>query len=225
MHSIFACTQKTKQKLLIQLHQLMIFITITPLCCELSRVQPCSVVTRTAGTAHYLSGWVHLHLPHTIFAIYARKSTVQLPVSWVFPTERRCMTTFITLGTRVGLSDRKHSLIQVSGVWVKESSLSVYVHQSTGVVSTLDNMLTHQQAHFQVTSPHMKGNMSSSWQAVPEGMMLWKILYMTCTECQNYIWHACKCNSSPTSVLLLIILVIIYKLIQALRFVEAWQIK
>lgn len=40
-----------------------------------------------------------------------------------------CKTTFITPGTCVGLSDRKHSLIQVSGVWVKESSLSVYVHQ------------------------------------------------------------------------------------------------
>lgn len=62
----------------------------------------------------------------------------------------------------VDLSDRKHSLIQVSGVWVKESSLSVYVHQHTGVVSTPDNMLTHQQAYFQVTSPHMNENMTCS---------------------------------------------------------------
>ena len=64
-------------------------------------------------------------------------------------------TAFVTAGTRVGLSDRKHSLIQVSGVWVKESSLSVCVHQHTGVVSTPDNMVTHQQAFFQETSPHM----------------------------------------------------------------------
>lgn len=40
------------------------------------------------------------------------------------------MTTFITAATRVALSDRKHSLIQVSGVRVKQSSLSVLMYLS-----------------------------------------------------------------------------------------------
>lgn len=73
------------------------------------------------------------------------------------------MTAFITHGTRVDLSDRKHSLIQVSGVWVKESSLSVYEHQRcTSAASAPDNMLTHQQARFQVTSAHINGIMTRS---------------------------------------------------------------
>lgn len=81
----------------------------------------------------------------------------------------------------MGLSDRKHSPIQVSGVWVREGSLSVYVHQRTGVVSAPDDMLTHQQARFQVTSPTREGKhdlqltsgKSKSVERVPEGMGLY----------------------------------------------------
>lgn len=81
----------------------------------------------------------------------------------------------------MGLSDRKHSPIQVSGVWVREGSLSVYVHQRTGVVSAPDDMLTHQQARFQVTSPTREGKhdlqltsgKSESVERVPEGMGLY----------------------------------------------------
>lgn len=47
------------------------------------------------------------------------------------------MAAFVTPAT--ALSDGNHSLIQVSGVWVRASSLSVYVHQLTGVASTPDN--------------------------------------------------------------------------------------
>lgn len=60
--------------------------------------------------------------------------------------------------TCVGLSDRKHPLIQVSGEWVKESSTSVCVHLHAGVVAASDNMLTHQRAHIQVTSSHTREN-------------------------------------------------------------------
>lgn len=96
--------------------------SVSQLWCLQIMAHPSPVLKRTAGTAH-------LHLPRRAFAKYARNNKLQ-PRPWrVFPTERRCVTTFITPGTRVGLSDRKHSLIQVSGVWVKESSLSVYVHQ------------------------------------------------------------------------------------------------
>lgn len=54
-------------------------------------------------------------------------------LSWDF-LQRRCVWLFVTPGTRVGLSDRKHSLIQVSGVWVIKASLSVSVHHHTGDV-------------------------------------------------------------------------------------------
>lgn len=100
-----------------------------------------------------LLSWTEQQGPHIIFQrkhTYiclaelsfpnARNTTCGLDGPRVFP-ERMfvcvyvCVTTFITPGTRVGLSDRKHSPIQVSGAWVKEGSLPVYVHHCTGVVS------------------------------------------------------------------------------------------
>lgn len=97
------------------------------------------------------------------FTNYARNTTCSLDGPGYFlQREGVCATTFITPGTRVGLSGRKHSLIQVSGAWVKEGSLSVYVHHRTGVVSARDSMLTCQQAFFQLTSPHMIENMTCS---------------------------------------------------------------
>lgn len=137
-----------------------------PIRCESSTVSciPALLLKEQQGL-HIIFQGEHTYICHVeLFTNYARNTTCSLP--WVFPFEGVCayvcvcVTAFITPETRVGLSDRKHWLIQVSGVWVKEGSLSVYVHQLTGVVSAADNMLTHQQAHFQVTSPHMKGNMT-----------------------------------------------------------------
>ena len=64
---------------------------------------------------------------------------------------------FITPGHVWAWVTEKPWLIQVSGVWVRGSSMSVYVHQHTGVVRAPPSMLTQQQAHFQVAAPHNQG--------------------------------------------------------------------
>lgn len=55
--------------------------------------------------------------------------------SGCFPTERMCVTAFITLETRVGLSDRKHLLIQVSGAWVNKGFLFLFMYITAQVLS------------------------------------------------------------------------------------------
>lgn len=48
-------------------------------------VHPCFVIKRTAGVAHYLSGWAHLHLPCRTFTSYARNRTRSLDCPGYFP--------------------------------------------------------------------------------------------------------------------------------------------
>lgn len=78
--------------------------------------------------------------------------------------------------------------------------MSVYVHQRTGVVSAPDDMLTHQQARFQVTSPTREGKhdlqltsgKSESVERVPEGMGLFKqIQYI---HIFTFYCRGCMCN-------------------------------
>lgn len=93
----------------------------------------------------------------------------------------------------MGLSDRKHSLIQVSGEWVKESSTSVYVHLHAGVVAASDNMLTHQQACIQVTSSHMRENVICSLHAEVCGLM-----QVVMQQLNEVGWYS-KCNFTYNS--------------------------
>lgn len=97
-----------------------------PIRCESSTASciPALLLKEQRGL-HIIFQGEHAYSCHAeLFTNYARNTTYSPP--WVFPFERFCVcvcvTAFITPGTRVGVSDRKHWLIQVSGVWVKEGS-------------------------------------------------------------------------------------------------------
>lgn len=134
---------------------------------------PSPVVKRTAGTAH-------LHLLACLNT--PEKQFVASTVARVFPTERRPRDYIHHSWDTCGLEWQK--TFADPGQWsVGQRELPVlfmYI-SGTGVVSAPDNMSTHQQAHFQVTSPHMSRIMTCSWQIgwVPERRNLFKNIVHT----------------------------------------------